>query len=51
MRVEVEISQGEPDYMPMARALLDDLLAFFDEEENEAAFQEWMKSRETRKGA
>ena len=45
MNVQVEITETKPDYMPLARGLLEDVRAFFDDPENEAAFQAWMAER------
>ncbi len=51
MNVQVEITEAKPDYMPLARVLLEDVRTFFEDPENEREFREWMKTRETGKGA
>lgn len=51
MNVQVEITEAKPDYMPLARCLLEEIRSFYEDPEHEREFQEWMKTRETRKGA
>lgn len=45
LAIQVEICDTQPDYMPLARGLVDPIRAFFEDPENEAAFQAWMAER------
>lgn len=44
-QVETEMLTFQPDYKPLARALLDEIRDFFTDPENEAAFQRWKEER------
>ena len=46
MQIEVVYTGQKPDYMPLARHLLDRIIEFYQDPENEKAFQEWKKKRE-----
>ena len=41
----IEQVPAEIDYMPLARYLLDEAIAFFQDPENEQKFQAWLKER------
>ena len=41
--------QGERDYMPLARHLVDRMIAFYEDPENVKAFEAWKKEREEKK--
>ena len=45
MRVEVVYVNEKPDYMPLARHLLDRIIEFYKDPENERRFQEWKAAR------
>ena len=49
MQVKAVRVKGKPDYMPLARHLLDRIIAFYEDPENVRAFEEWKKEREGRK--
>lgn len=46
MRIEAYRSGEQPDYMQLARRLLPKIRAFYQDPENEKAFQEWKAERE-----
>lgn len=46
MKIEAVYTGQKPDYMPLARHLLDRIIAFYKDPENERAFQEWKAKRE-----
>ena len=46
MRIEAYRTGEQPDYMPLARHLLDKIIAFYKDPENEQAFQAWKARRE-----
>ena len=43
MTVTVEKAAVKPDYKPLARVLLEEFRAFFDNPENEKLYEEWKK--------
>ena len=47
MAIEVVYSGEKPDYMPLARHLLDRIAEFYADPENERGFQEWKKQRDS----
>ena len=53
MQQQIEIRavrvQGTPDYMPLARHLMDRIIAFYEDPENVRAYEEWKKEREEQK--
>jgi len=49
MQIEVVYTNQKPDYMPLARHLLDRIIEWYADPEHEREFQEWKKERE-RKG-
>ena len=51
MRIEVEIGRERGDIEPLAMQLMDSAFKFYEDPENEKAFQEWKAAREARKGA
>ena len=50
MRVKVEYRKQEPDYRPLALALLDDILGYMGDTEYEAEYQEWLRQEEQERG-
>ena len=46
VRIEVYKVNQKPDYMPLARHLLDKIIEFYKDPENERKFQEWKKQRD-----
>ena len=42
----VSMCRTKPDYRVLAEVLLPEVLAFYDDPENERAFQEWKQERE-----
>jgi hypothetical protein len=50
MRVKVEYRKQEPDYRPLALALLDDILGCMGDAEYEAEYQEWLRQEEQERG-
>jgi len=49
MQIEIVYTGEKPDYMPLARHLLDRIIEWYADPEHEKEFQEWKKERE-RKG-
>lgn len=45
MRIEVEIGREPGDIEPLAMQLMDSAFKFYEDPENEKAFQEWKKER------
>lgn len=46
LQVQAVRVPGTPDYMPLARHLLDRIIAFYEDPRNVKAFEEWKKARE-----
>ena len=40
----------KPDYMPLARHLVDKNIAFYEDPENVKAYEKWKKEREEKQG-
>ena len=51
MRVEAYRTRETPDYMQMARHLLPKIREFYQNPENEKAFQEWKRARDEKRQA
>lgn len=51
MNIEIEMVNVKPDYRPLGRTLLEAVRKFYEDPENEKAFQEWKRKREAEKGA
>lgn len=49
LQIRAVTVHGERDYMPLARHLMDRIIAFYEDPENVKAFEEWKKQREARK--
>ena len=49
MQIRAVTVQGERDYMPLARHLMDRIIAFYEDPENVKAFEVWKKEREEKK--
>jgi len=45
-RIEAYRVHQKPDYGPIARHLLDKIITFYQDPENEKAYQEWLKTPE-----
>lgn len=48
MRIEVVYVKQNPDYGPLARHLLEKAIAFYQDPENEKAFQKWLAERKAK---
>ena len=46
MQIEVVYTGQQPDYGPLARHLLDRIITFYEDPENEKAFQAWKAKRD-----
>lgn len=51
MKIEAVYTGQKPDYMPLARHLLDRIIEFYQNPDNERAFQEWKKARDAQREA
>lgn len=52
IRIEAAMSRERGNIVPLAEHLLAEAIAFFEDPQHEAEFQEWKKARENaRKGA
>ena len=46
MEIEVIYTGQQPDYGPLARHLLDRIIKFYEDPENEKAFRAWKEKRD-----
>ena len=49
MQIEVVYTNQQPDYKPLARHLLDRIIEWYADPENEREFQEWKARRDAGK--
>ena len=51
MTIEAYMSRERGDPRPLAQGIMEQVIAWFEDPDHEAEYQEWKKAREARKGA